>query len=799
MNDSSSSTLTRWWDLPAASLLVVALLTAASRLVATDWTSNLEITQTLALAGVVAGLAIGQSRFSTKLSFFLATIYGAFAVPYMIGHTMGPGIPWTERLVSINGRLQVIVNQLASHSVVTDSLLFQVLMSVLFWTLSVYAGYTLTRHGDAWRAILPAGLALFVIHSFDPLVARRTWYLAIYLFFSLVLVARMTYLKQHNRWQESRTALPPHLGLDFIRFTLLVAGVIVIFSWTIPALAQSLPPAERVFQPVRLRWYEFRDQFNNAFASLRSTVGMVSDFYGNSLILGRGNQLTDTQMFVVKPLDAPPPDIRFYWRAKSYDTYTDGNWRSTSTSMVNFNPQTDGFTNTQDQARWIGSFEFIPQTNIATIFTPDSPLWVSRPSKVEFSKGANGNVDVVSFRADPVINAGEVYQVTATLSNASVVQLEKSGTNYPQWVKDRYLQLPDTITPRTRQLAQQITNGYDNPYDKAVAITNYLRQNIHYSQTIPDPPANQEIIDWFLFDLRQGFCNYYATAEVVLLRAVGVPARWSVGYAEGQALQDGSFVVRQRDAHAWPEVYFPNYGWVEFEPTASQPVLFRRAGSANDAIDPNSPSTADQASLLQQQEDRMNRLREIGLGNSGGAATGPATTGQFALMVGSAFLGIGILMFLAIRMHVRINFAPVPIWMEKSMLRMGFRPPKRLTEWSRQASLPAIPRAYLEISRALARLGQATSPSATPNERASALIEDLPAVIQPTNQLVQRYQMHIFSTHIAENSDQEDALEAGRQIRNQSFKAVIQRFFQRLLARVQRPASRTARDWHRET
>lgn len=193
----------------------------------------------------------------------------------------------------------------------------------------------------------------------------------------------------------------------------------------------------------------------------------------------------------------------------------------------------------------------------------------------------------------------------------------------------------------------------------------------------------------------------------------------------------------------------------------------------------------------------MNRLRDIGVGNNSGAATSTATTGQFALVIGSGALGIGILLFLAIRLRVRINFAPVPIWMEKSMLRMGFRPPKRLTEWSRQASLPAIPRAYLEISRALARLGQAASPSATPNERASALIEDLPAVIQPTNQLVQRYQVQVFSTHNAENSDQEDALEAGRQIRNQSFKAMVQRFFRRLLARAQQPASRTARDWRK--
>jgi len=76
--------------------------------------------------------------------------------------------------------------------------------------------------------------------------------------------------------------------------------------------------------------------------------------------------------------------------------------------------------------------------------------------------------------------------------------------------------------------------------------------------------------------LKQGFCNYYATAEVILLRSVGIPARLAVGYAQGDNVDDPLlYTVRQRDAHAWPEVYFPGVGWVEFEPTASQPTLVR--------------------------------------------------------------------------------------------------------------------------------------------------------------------------------------------------------------------------------
>ena len=236
----------RWWDLPAAALLIVALVTAATRLVVTQWTDYLSIAQTLAFFGAIAGLALGQSRFSPRVAFLLGLLYGIFAIPWQLGLTVRGHLLWSIRMNILEMRLTTIFNQLLKHQVVQDSLLFVVLMSVLFWLLSVYAGYTLTRYGNAWRAILPTGLTLFAIHSFDSLIARRAWYLAVFLFFALVLVARVAYLHQHNRWQQSRTALPPHLGLDFIRFTLLAAGLIVVFSWTAPALANAVPAVVRV-------------------------------------------------------------------------------------------------------------------------------------------------------------------------------------------------------------------------------------------------------------------------------------------------------------------------------------------------------------------------------------------------------------------------------------------------------------------------------------------------------------------------------------------------------------------------
>jgi hypothetical protein len=131
----------------------------------------------------------------------------------------------------------------------------------------------------------------------------------------------------------------------------------------------------------------------------------------------------------------------------------------------------------------------------------------------------------------------------------------------------------------------------DNPYDKADAIEKLLR-TFKYNQGIAAPPGNQDGVDYFLFDVREGYCDYYASAMVVMLRSVGVPARFVVGYTPGepkeqeeQSDDDPVYRVLERNAHAWPEVYFPSYGWIQFEPTASEPLLSRPAPDLDEGLD----------------------------------------------------------------------------------------------------------------------------------------------------------------------------------------------------------------------
>ena len=139
-----------------------------------------------------------------------------------------------------------------------------------------------------------------------------------------------------------------------------------------------------------------------------------------------------------------------------------------------------------------------------------------------------------------------------------------------------HLQLPDTVTERTRQLAEELTGHLDSPYAKATAIESYLR-TYEYDLSVPEPPPGvTDVTDFFLFELKRGYCDYYATAFVTLARLAGLPTRFATGYAVGA--WDGFdrvWVVSEAEAHSWPEVLFPEVGWIPFEPTAGRPSLTR--------------------------------------------------------------------------------------------------------------------------------------------------------------------------------------------------------------------------------
>jgi transglutaminase-like putative cysteine protease len=169
------------------------------------------------------------------------------------------------------------------------------------------------------------------------------------------------------------------------------------------------------------------------------------------------------------------------------------------------------------------------------------------------------------------------YQLVAEVPIISEKAMIQAGTDYPEAIRQRYLQLPDSLPPRIRDLAQQVTKDAKTPYEKVRAIENYLRTSGEYKYETKDvqmPAPGEDFVDQFLFETRRGYCDHFSTSMAVMLRTIGIPARWVKGFAPGHRVgSDGNgnelVEVRNKDAHSWVEVYFPGHGWIPFEATST--------------------------------------------------------------------------------------------------------------------------------------------------------------------------------------------------------------------------------------
>lgn len=136
-------------------------------------------------------------------------------------------------------------------------------------------------------------------------------------------------------------------------------------------------------------------------------------------------------------------------------------------------------------------------------------------------------------------------------------------------IYSRYTQLPENLPKRVIELANSITAGEENNYDKVKAIEKFLSSNYPYTLKPKATPRGRDFVDYFLFDLKEGYCTYYATAMAILVRSIGIPARYVEGYIlPPKPIEQNIYEVTNQNAHAWVEVYFEGIGWVPFEPTA---------------------------------------------------------------------------------------------------------------------------------------------------------------------------------------------------------------------------------------
>ena len=563
----------------AAFFLVLWLqLIVAWGIGAARWTRGLDVLVPVAAAGVVTGTLLGRSRWPGVLGVLYGMVTGALLNAFAVASLLPEGLSLHDRMVNLYYRLNAWLAKILAGEFGSDALIFVLMLGFILWWAAAYAGWSVFRREDPWWAGIPGGIVLTVNVYYGP--PRLRPYIGFYLFVALLLALWMNFLRQERDWARHRVGYTPYIALDYIRYGVVFIAAVLALSLMAPHV-ESATAREELFKAFRRPWQRVQEEWNRLFNPLRTyrapEGGPVA--FGDELILGGPVAFGER---LVMEIETEPRYAGRYWRAVAYDTYTGRGWLNTDQTRIPLGagdyPPMPPF---EARAPLTQTY-FVVEPAGNLLFAAYQPAKVIIPAwaYVYEIPGPEGEgrpvIEPSQLYARRYLDEGSRYKVVSLISAATEDMLRSAGTEYPEWVLSRYLQLPPELPERVRELAQSVAPPESSPYERATAIERYLRSNYLYNERIPPPPPDRDAVDYFLFDLRQGYCNYYASAMVVMLRAIGIPARLATGYARGEMdPATGRLKVRDKHAHAWVEAVFPRYGWVEFEPTPSQPPIVR--------------------------------------------------------------------------------------------------------------------------------------------------------------------------------------------------------------------------------
>ncbi|UAC48600.1 transglutaminaseTgpA domain-containing protein [Bacillus aquiflavi] len=276
-------------------------------------------------------------------------------------------------------------------------------------------------------------------------------------------------------------------------------------------------------------------------------------------------------------------DSKHYWKAETKDVYTGKGWERSHDDKVVFIHQDeripivdilDGVETTEQRSSVIMNRDYVH------IFYPNGIKYIHTDTS------SNGdlsyNVNKSTGKIEPIYNGKAIalsnYDITYHNPSYHVEHLKEvtdvNAADLPQSFIEQYTQLPEGLPQRTTHLAEEITSAESNWFDKAKAVERFFQSGeFFYDQRdVAIPSDRDDYVDQFLFETKKGYCDNFSSSMVVMMRSVGIPSRWVKGFTEGEykgVSQSGKklYEITNNNAHSWVEVYFPNVGWVPFEPT----------------------------------------------------------------------------------------------------------------------------------------------------------------------------------------------------------------------------------------
>ncbi len=548
----------------AGTSILLAALTAGSAATAA-FILGLSRLPTVAFLGAVTVAGLALSRWRLRWALPLSLLVG---IPIsLLAAGWDPWQPLSQSLRQLHEMVRMIESGTAGDTTFPDFLFF-----VAFWANAAWLGWFAIRARRPLIAMAPS-VAIIVTDVLNVPQDQATYVLGL-----VVCCCTLLLVTAYERSVAGarRRGIWLH---DDVRWNFWEMGVAV--SVLVLAVAAFAPPVSTVDRTLALQNTLFPGagpgQSTAGQAGAEPGAGTVIGYSRMVRLLGPLEQSRQTVFTYTSDLSFPGP---YYFAGDTASNATDGAWLpadgSDDTGVLSKNTQLPWEIPVQQQlsTRFQINMQRPQQSAPRTIFYPGQLEQATIPTELLVRYGVAPENVVAVDQAQDVDGVPQRYQVTVAGSTATAAQLAAAGADYPSWVK-RYAQpldtgyLPRSVLNRIHALAlQAISVAQLDPYDEATAIQNYLRENYAYTLRPRPVPRGEDPVQAFLNHQTGGYCVYFATAMADMLRSLGIPVVLANGFGPGTFNPStGQFVVRASDAHTWPEVFFPSYGWISFEPT----------------------------------------------------------------------------------------------------------------------------------------------------------------------------------------------------------------------------------------
>lgn len=539
-------------------------------------------TEFISLFFILTGalLLSGCFRMPTGLFYVIPPLFIAGAMLYF--YSGSAGLAWFVNYANqLSSDLTEILNSGRLNGISMES---RTLLLLIGWSLLVVSVQMLTLGRQSILIFLSATiLYLLVLETVAGLQVYG----------GMIRSTLIGLVLQAVSFHKSEQGLPWKIG----SFT---AAAVISVCVAGAALLSQLLPAQ---PPQSIPWQKVARSLANWSGATFSGESDAATVFGVS-----GYSRDDSELGVPLRLRHDPYFTALsprstYWRGESKSEYTGRGWTQSDEAATN--RDMPGLISTErEQIHQTVMFKE-PLTGRVALLAGGLPVKAGQIFTGERNEKAQVtprfDIQADALMIDNATPSQQIYgyEITSSVQQAPGPELRRDSGSDPANIKERYLQLPDTLPERVRKLGEELAAEKLNRYDAVQAVQTYLKNHYSYSLNSKPPSAGEDFVDQFLFVDRIGYCDHFSTAMVVLLRSGDIPARWVKGFAPGDVAAESNLVaapyrideasttthaglakdgmanneemkrytVSYADAHSWVEVYFPETGWIPFDPT----------------------------------------------------------------------------------------------------------------------------------------------------------------------------------------------------------------------------------------